>query len=124
MKDVTFRKVDYLGGSTAHKPYESGNLHVEKKGLRAFHLRSWTIPWSEIASIDVAGPDTAESRVTATRVLLIGIFALAAQKKSKLAVVTVRTNAGEEVRFVIHSATSVEVENALWPLRQRYQTSV
>lgn len=48
------------------------------------------VPWNEIVDIQVA--TTATSRVTLTRVLLIGLFALAAQKKQVFTVLEVETS--------------------------------
>ena len=38
--------------------------------------------WADLASIELDGPDNLNSRITATRLLTLGVFALAAKKKT------------------------------------------
>jgi hypothetical protein len=43
------------------------------------------IPWSRVASMEVDGAQALERRITATRLVTLGVFALAAQKKKRWA---------------------------------------
>lgn len=55
------------------------------------------LPWTDIAEVAIDGTDTIASRVTATRLATLGIFALAAPKKKdeKTAFVTCRASSGD-----------------------------
>jgi len=41
-----------------------------------------TYPWSEISEIEIEGPDALQKRITATRLIMTGPFALAFKKKT------------------------------------------
>ena len=91
---------DNSGEGVLHKT-SHGLEFVSSTGYR--HLTRW----SEIVDIQVA--TSATSRVTITRLLLIGIFALAAQKKQLLTVLEVETEF-TTFAFVTTEAQSQVVE--------------
>ena len=39
-------------------------------------------PWAEVAELEVEGPDTIQKRITASRLLMTGVFAFAFKKKT------------------------------------------
>jgi len=88
----------YLGGYPGHERKGSNAVLTDtKSGLKCKRGLStiMEVPWSEVRSIEVDGPDQVAKRVTATRLLTIGVFAFAAKKKAKQAFVIVTTSAGE-----------------------------
>jgi hypothetical protein len=50
-------------------------------GVTVMWVRKLAIPWEQVTGLVVEGPEQAESRFTATRLALIGPFALAFKKK-------------------------------------------
>jgi Mg-chelatase subunit ChlD len=70
--------------------FEKDEIKI-KSGLKTLLKLSWP----DITSIDVEGPEQVEKRVTATRLLTLGLFAFAAKKKQKVAYVTIATEEGE-----------------------------
>jgi hypothetical protein len=93
----------YLGGlAQAPAPVESVTVHVNESAiyLRVGLGRSDVIiPWSEVTSFTIDGYEETRRRVTATRVALIGVFALAATKNEKAdrAYLSVGSNGGEMI---------------------------
>jgi hypothetical protein len=90
---------------------EIGRLPFSEKGNR--------IPWSSIKEISVDGADTMESRVTATRILAIGIFALAAKKKTGECYLTVSCVNGEEFYFVVPKMTAPKLRTVFKPYEKK-----
>jgi len=109
----------YLGGWSAH-PNTHGNnniLVIGKAGLEYRGFRTlFTIPWSEIVAIEIEGPEQASKRVSVSRALTIGVFALAAKKSSKTAVVCVRTQTGEEPCFQTEKWVAPELRAKITPI--------
>jgi Short C-terminal domain len=94
----------YLGGHPqSPKARSSARLVCDEDGLSiqgtVSSKKVVALPWSEITEIAVDGNDTIEARVTATRFVTLGIFALAAPKKkgNKAAYVTCRAQSGDLV---------------------------
>lgn len=94
----------YLGGHPqSPKARSSARLVCDEDGLSiqgtVSSKKVVALPWSEITEIAVDGNDTIEARVTATRLVTLGIFALAAPKKkgNKAAYVTCRAQSGDLV---------------------------
>lgn len=76
------------------------------------------IAWSEISELDADDRDHLESRVTVSRLLLVGVFALAIPKKKTGSYLVIETADGTYVLFV-PGLNSVELGAGLKPL-QRY----
>ncbi len=119
---LTTGEARYLGGWSAQtKTYapKKGNkfLVVDQRGVSFDGLKTiFTIPWSEIVGLDIEGPESAARRITATRMLTLGVFSLAAQKKEKLAVMIVRLRSGEEAIFDTAKLTAPELKGKLTPI--------
>lgn len=111
-------ETDYLGGWSRHpKGHKKDILHISQAGVAYKAFRTlFTIPWAQVADIIVEGPDQAASRVTATRLVSMGVFALAAKKKSKSAVIIVVLKNGEEACFHTEKLTATEVRAKLSPV--------
>jgi hypothetical protein len=75
---------------------------------------SFVARWNQIEKINVDGPDAAQSRVTVPRVLLLGLFALAARKNESRTYVTMETTEHRVVVFGIQGPLP-EVRAAIAP---------
>ena len=93
----------YLGGlPEAPTPIESVTIHLNESGI---YLRigrghpDVIIRWNDVTSFMVDGYEETRRRVTATRVALIGVFALAAPKSERAdrAYLTVASPHGEMI---------------------------
>jgi hypothetical protein len=115
----TVRGTAYHGGWSGH-PKTHGNtnlLEVDKRGIGLRGMKTiFTIPWEQIVDVTVDGPETAATRITATRLLAFGVFALAAKKKMKAAIVIVTTADGDQAVFQTEKALPHEVSPKLIPL--------
>lgn len=108
----------YLGGHPHHpKPGKLNvNVVLDDAGVRCVGMRElFRIPWSDVAGLDAEGREQAQSRVTATRLVTLGVFALAAKKKQKSAYLTVALKAGGEVLFQVDGATPQELRGRIAP---------
>lgn len=74
------------------------------------------IAWSEIIALEADDREHLESRVTASRVLLVGLFALAIPKTKMGAYLVIEVADGAYVLF-IPGLTSVELHAGLGPLQ-------
>lgn len=117
----TVNDTRYFGGWSGHARTYSGKvtkiLEVDKQGVGLRGLSTiFTIPWSDIADVDVDGPDTAAKKLTASRAILLGPASLLLKKKVLSTVVTVRTKNGEEAVFVSEKANPALVRAKLTPV--------
>jgi hypothetical protein len=127
LHQLTIGKCAYLGGWTEH-PKAHGNektansLLVGPTGLRYRAITTlFAIPWEQVTGIEVEGPEQASKRITATRLLTIGVFALAAQKKTKAAVITVTTTDGGEAVFQTHDWLALDLRAKLTPVLSHFR---
>jgi len=88
----------------------NGGLEFVSRGGKV-HL----IPWEDVVDLQVT--TSATSRVTLTRVLLIGLFALAAQKKQLFTVLEVETN--YTTFAFVTTEPQIEVVETVRPLIER-----
>lgn len=111
----------YLGGWAGHSKTYTGKLTkivvIDKNGvsLRGFST-IFTIPWNQVLDLGVEGPENASKRVTAGRALALGVFALAAKKTTKSAVLIVKLRSGEEAIFQTEKFTAAELRAKLVPI--------
>jgi hypothetical protein len=118
LQKFSMSETDYLGGWSGHpKSHKKDILEFGQPGIAYKAFRTlFLIPWEQVADIEVEGADQAASRVTATRLVGMGVFALAAKKKSKSAVVIVRLKSGEEACFHTEKFLAPEVRAKLSPV--------
>lgn len=114
-KRVQFSRVDFSGGHPAQmEPHAGGVLVLDADGLHYRKVREvFCIPWADIESTEVVGPDVAQSRVTFTRMATIGLFAFAAKKKGGESYLTVTGKTGAQLGFRIPKVSEVEVTAAV-----------
>lgn len=119
-------KTDYHGGLAEHpKPQKALNLTIGPDGLEHGSLwKKFSIPWGEIESIEVEGPEQAGKRVTASRVAMVGVFALIARKKVKSAVITVSLRSGEQAVFQTHAWMAADLKLKLVPILSQMRQAV
>lgn len=109
----------YMGGYSAH-PKTHGTTNILAVGANGLAYRGlneiFRISWSEVAGLTVDGPDQASKRITATRLVGMGVFALAAKKTSKSAVLIVDLRSGEQAVFHSEKVTAPELKAKLAPI--------
>lgn len=116
----------YMGGYSRHpkKHGDTNNLAIGPGGVAYRGFKEiFSIPWSEIAGLTVEGPEQAAKRITATRLVTLGVFALAAKKVSKSAVLIVDLHSGEQVVFHTEKLTAAELKGKLAPINSRIQVA-
>jgi|GEM_PF-4236277 len=111
----------YLGGWPGYTKTHTGKLTyiiaIDKKGISLSGMATlFTIPWEEVISIEIDGPENASKRVTATRVVALGVFALAAKKGQKMATILVETTSGDIAIFQTEKMLPSEVQARLMPI--------
>ena len=96
---VRLVKARYLGGHDRKRPMDMAMLEIgPKQGVRVRGIGGWTIPWSDVAALETGGGDP-KSRITGTRVALLGPLALAARKRKDSALLTIVLTDGRQVLF-------------------------
>ncbi len=125
LKTVTYI-ADYLGGHQAHdKPRDSVRLKFSDEGVSVHAFKTiLEFPWKDVSAISVEGQDEVGSRVTATRFLATGPFALAMKKKThdRACFITITTTTGEAF-FKVGGKESHEMHARLAPFVARTQAS-
>ena len=100
LKKFSIAYTNYLGGHPIReKKHNGGVLRFDAEGVhfRGFH-ELFVVPWVDVQELAVEGSEEVQRRVTASRLLTIGVFAFAAKKKApKNAFVTVATKDGEAI---------------------------
>lgn len=123
LKAVILRGTSYLGGWPAYpKPVRStsNNLSFRADGIVYNGFRELIkIPWAEVTSLEIEGPDSPSSRVTVTRLVTLGVFALAAKKNTSSVAVVVRTKDAGEVIFSSQKSSAGQLRGRLLPLTSR-----
>ncbi len=107
--------VRYLNLRTPTKSMGMGTFKVTEDGLqwRSNLGRKLAMPWAAIEAIDIEGETS--KRVTATRVLTLGVFALAAKKEKRDTHMTVATDAAEHA-FVFERTPPEVIKSKLRPV--------
>ncbi len=111
----------YLGGWSGYAKTHTANtnnyVNLDKNGIsyKAFKTL-FTIPWEQVVDLHVEGPESAAKRVTVGRALALGVFALAAKKTEKSAILVVQLRSGEEAIFDTRKFTAGELRGKLAPI--------
>lgn len=103
----------YLGGWSGFTEKRSGTvLTVDASGIGMKYFRNtFTIPWDQIAGLEVVDPGNASKRITITKLPLLA--ARVRQDKSTTAVLMVSLVTGEEAMFQINDMTPLELRGKL-----------
>lgn len=127
-RSATLINAEYMGGYDGHKK-ALGNLSfleqkIEFKVALNNHA-SFNIPISDVINIEIEGKDQVSRRVTVTRLIAIGIFAFALQKKreDKDGYITLELSGGQEVIFHIKNKSPTELRvtmsNVILSIKQK-----
>jgi hypothetical protein len=113
MARASFNKTKYLGGQPGFdKPFD-GPMVIDDEGIHMRRIKeAFVLPWSSVSGVAIEGPEAARRRVTAARLLTVGVFAFAVKKKDKLAYLTVATHQGE-VTFEVDGVLAPELKGRL-----------
>jgi hypothetical protein len=97
-------------------------ISIEGDGLKLqYSMTSFeTVPWDEIAELEVEGADAIQKRITASRLLTIGVFAFAFKKKTgeAFAFLSFKNNR-EALVFKFPKRSEPEVKAFFAPIRNR-----
>jgi len=111
--------VEYIGGYGDQKK-DKGTLtfyqkQTEFKNPRHNKKLWFTIDNTKVSEVAIEGKEEIRRRVTFTRVLALGVFALAFKKKSKdkEAYVTLELSDGNEVVFHVENQSPIELKASL-----------
>lgn len=122
-KTLTLNHVSYYGGWPGHQAPEGKSNLLLKIDVTGITLRKFaaifTIPWSDVTDIAVEGPEAAQNRFTATRLIALGPLGLAFKKDrkgSREAIITVITTAGDEAIFHVGQTLPRDIAPKLAPL--------
>lgn len=130
-RTLSLSEVSYYGGWSRHPSPEGKSnliLRVDKSGISLRKFKEiFTIPWKDVADIVVEGPQEAEKRFTATRLVALGPLGLAfkkSKKGSKEAIITLTTVSGDQAVFHVAKKLPREIQPKLIPLGLQIRTRV
>jgi hypothetical protein len=112
-KQKQYTHVDYSGGHRSDPDPRPGVVIVfDGAGVHLKMFREkFVVAWDDITSFEIEGPEEAEKRVTATRMLATGLFAFALKKNESTAYVHVLCADGEfELAIPKRSASQLRDE--------------
>lgn len=111
MFEFTIHQGEMLSGSSRRPT----NIEVNETGIGIGAFKRTMHPWSEISDVAIDGPETSQSRVTATRLVTLGVFALAAKKTTSETLVIVTLKTGEVITMMFNKKTEPEVKAIFAP---------
>ena len=130
-RTLSLSEVSYYGGWSRHPSPEGKSnliLKIDKSGISLRKFKEiFTIPWEDVADITVEGPQEAEKRFTATRLIALGPLGLAfkkSKKGSKEAIITLTTVSGDQAVFHVAKKLPREIQPKLVPLALQIRTRV
>lgn len=113
---------EYLGG---YKEYGKANgmitFYETYLKFGALLKKSIEIPLSDVKSITVESPDETGKRLTATRLVALGVFAFALKKDKKECFIVVETKDNQEAIFHINGLDRRDVYAKLAPVRSQLE---
>jgi len=117
-KELGYVKLTFIGGYDERRRY-TGKLYFYENQVefRTFGevVKDIVIPASDVGGIEIGGQQQTTSRITATRMLALGVFSLAAPKKTSVkdATVILSLKDGRQVMFHTKTYTEFEVHSKL-----------
>ncbi len=82
MAQTGHSSIEYLGGSPHIDSAANGYIKPRENGLAFTGSRTHLTKWTNIKSVEVKNHEQITSDITAGRILLLGVFALAAKKQT------------------------------------------
>ena len=101
-----------VGGS--RKPT---NVEVNEEGVGIGAFKRTVYPWSEISEVIIDGPQSRQSRVTATRLVALGVFALAAKKNTTETLTVISLKSGQVITVMFNRKSELEVKAIFAPFK-------
>ncbi len=95
------------------------SIEVNETGIAVGAFRRVMNPWSEVKSIEIFGPDSQTSRVTATRLAALGVLAFALKKSTTETLVVVSLKSGGTQNLMFLKKSEPEVRALFSPFISR-----
>jgi hypothetical protein len=117
-KELGHVSISYVGGFDNDRRYNA-KLRLYEKQVEYSQLgkpvKGLVIPATDIVSLEVTGQQQTNSRLSVTRMATLGVFSLAAPKRTKVkdATVIIGLKDGREVMFHTTKLTEFEVHSKL-----------
>jgi hypothetical protein len=110
-----FEKSVYQGETVRGGSRMPTNIEVNETGIGIGVLKKTMHPWSSISEITIDGPESRQSRVTATRLATVGVFAFAAKKNTSETLVIITLKSEEVITVVFNKKAEPEVRAIFAP---------
>ena len=91
------------------------NIEVSSVGVGIGPFKRTMYPWSSISDVTIDGPSSKTSRVTATRLVTLGVFALAAKKSTSETVAIITLTSGQIITVMFTKKSEPEVRAIFTP---------
>ena len=91
------------------------NIEVSSVGVGIGPFKRTMYPWSSISDVTIDGPSSKTSRVTATRLVTLGVFALAAKKSTSETLVILTLTSGQMITVMFTKKSEPEVRAIFTP---------
>ena len=117
--------VTYLGGHPAQRfgSKVESTVVLDDAGVHVRRFKdAFCIDWWDIQDVTVEGPEELTRRVTATRVVALGVVALATKKKSGSCYLGIRTQ-GYEAKFQVERMSASQLRALFGPWMSRIHPS-
>ncbi len=117
-KELGYVKINYVGGYDNQKRYSAKLCFYEKQIIYSYlgqPVKDLIIDASDVGSIEVGGQQQTNSRISVTRMATLGVFSLAAPKRStvKDTSVVIGLKDGRQVFFHTKDLSEFEVHSKL-----------
>ena len=91
------------------------NIEISPAGIVIGVIKKMGIPWSSLSDVAIYGPSSNTSRITATRLVTLGVFALAARKSTSETLVIFTLQSGETITVIFSKKTELQVRAIFAP---------
>jgi ribosomal protein L7/L12 len=91
------------------------NIEVSVVGVGIGTFKRTMHPWSTISDVTIDGPSSNTSRVTATRLVTLGVFALAAKKSTSETLAIITLTSGQVITVMFTKKSEPEVRAIFAP---------
>jgi hypothetical protein len=98
------------------------NIEINDTGITIGVIKKSIYLWSSISEITIDGPDSRQSRVTATRLATVGVFAFAAKKNTSETLVIISLCSGEVITVIFNKKAEPEVKAIFAPHLKKIAT--
>jgi hypothetical protein len=106
MFEFTIHQGELVSGSSRRPT----NIEVNETGIGIGAFKRTMHAWPEISEVIIDGPQSRQSRVTATRLVALGVFALAARKNTTETLVTICLKTDRVITVMFNKKSEIEVK--------------